>query len=158
MTAMVMTAADIARRARAHAGRRVAARVEGDDAAEIDSWAFDSRSLDPGACFVALRDVRDGHDFVGAAFDAGARVAIIDRLLEPPVPLGAGRALVHVDHTLRALQTVARSVRRDRRDARVVAVAGSTGKTSTKDLLAATLAPLGCHAMPRRTTTRSGSR
>jgi UDP-N-acetylmuramoyl-tripeptide--D-alanyl-D-alanine ligase len=136
---MVMTAADIA--------RRCGGRVEGDPISQVDSWAFDSRTLDPGACFVALRDVRDGHDFVAAAFDAGARVAIVDRDLTSSALLTtSGHALVHVDDTLKALQDVGRSVRADRSDVRVVAVAGSTGKTSTKDLLAATLAPLGCHA------------
>jgi UDP-N-acetylmuramoyl-tripeptide--D-alanyl-D-alanine ligase len=74
-------------------------------------------------------------------------VAIVDRPVER-VHLGSGRALVHVAGTLRALQDVARSVRADRPDLRVVAVAGSTGKTSTKDLLAAALAPRGCHANP----------
>ena len=138
MTAMVLTAADIA--------RRCGGRVEGDAEARADSWAFDSRALDDGACFVALRGARDGHDFVPAAFDAGAHVAIVSRHLQSRPVLTGGRALVHVDDTLRALQDVGRSVRTERSDARVVAIAGSTGKTSTKDLLAATLAPLGCHA------------
>jgi UDP-N-acetylmuramoyl-tripeptide--D-alanyl-D-alanine ligase len=53
---------------------------------------------------------------------------------------------VHVDDTLVALQEIARSLRADRRDLQVVGVAGSTGKTSTKDLLAAALAPRGVHA------------
>jgi UDP-N-acetylmuramoyl-tripeptide--D-alanyl-D-alanine ligase len=131
-----LTAAEIARLA--------PGRVEGDDHAAVDSWAFDSRALAPGACFVALRDARDGHDFVGAAFDAGATVAIVDRPVE--VALASARALVHTSDSLRALQAVARSRRRDRLDVQVVAVAGSTGKTSTKDLLAAALAPVGCHA------------
>ncbi len=130
----VLTAADIA--------RRCGGRVEGDAGARVDSWAFDSRALEPGACFVALRDHRDGHDFVHAAFDAGASVAIVSRALD----LGRGRALVHVDDPLRALQDVARSIRAERAAMDVVAVAGSTGKTSTKDLLAAALAPRGCHA------------
>ncbi len=138
MTAMVMTASEIARRCGGH--------VIGDPDAQVDSWAFDSRALDPGACFVALRDARDGHDFVYDAFDAGARVALVDRLLQPSRAMSPGHALVRVADTLRALQDIARSVRADRADVRVVAVAGSTGKTSTKDLLAATLAPLGCHA------------
>jgi UDP-N-acetylmuramoyl-tripeptide--D-alanyl-D-alanine ligase len=138
VTAMVMTAADIA--------RRCGGRVVGDAGARADSWAFDSRALDPGACFVALRDTRDGHDFVYAAFDAGARVALVDRELGSSRAVPTGHALVHVTDTLRALQDIGRSVRIDRADVRVVAVAGSTGKTSTKDLLAATLAPLGCHA------------
>jgi UDP-N-acetylmuramoyl-tripeptide--D-alanyl-D-alanine ligase len=138
MTAMVMTAADIA--------LRCGGRVDGDAGARADSWAFDSRALDAGACFVALRASRDGHDFVYSAFDAGARVALVDRPLRPSRPVPPGHALVHVADTLRALQEIARSVRADRADVRVVAVAGSTGKTSTKDLLAAALAPLGCHA------------
>jgi len=54
--------------------------------------------------------------------------------------------LVHVGDTLGALQEVARSLRLDRPDLHVVAVGGSTGKTSTKDLLAAVLASQGCHA------------
>jgi UDP-N-acetylmuramoyl-tripeptide--D-alanyl-D-alanine ligase len=120
--------------------------VVGDAQAQATSWAFDSRSLDEGACFVALRGDRDGHDFVHAALDAGAHIALVDHEPTPPRPEQRGRALVRVDDTLAALQGVARTVRADRADARVVAVAGSTGKTSTKDLLAATLAPMGCHA------------
>ena len=134
----VMTAAEIA--------RRCGGSVEGDAAARVDGWGFDSRALAPGSCFVALRDKRDGHDFVNEAFDAGARVGIIDHAPGVAPELHAGRALVHVRDTLVALQDVARSVRLDRIALRVVAVAGSTGKTSTKDLLAAVLSPLGCHA------------
>jgi UDP-N-acetylmuramoyl-tripeptide--D-alanyl-D-alanine ligase len=125
---------------------RCAGTVEGDDDAAVKSWAFDSRALEPGACFVALRDQRDGHDFVPAAFDSGASVAIVDHGLAPSFRLPLGRALVHAPDTLAALQSVARSRRIERPDLRVVAVAGSTGKTSTKDLLAAVLAPLGCYA------------
>jgi UDP-N-acetylmuramoyl-tripeptide--D-alanyl-D-alanine ligase len=110
------------------------------------SWAFDSRALDDGACFVALRGHRDGHDFVESAFHAGASVALVDHV--PPTSLvpGSGRALVLVGDTVVALQDIARSVRADRGDLSVVAVAGSTGKTSTKDLLACVLGELGCHA------------
>jgi UDP-N-acetylmuramoyl-tripeptide--D-alanyl-D-alanine ligase len=130
----VMTAAEIARRANGL--------VDGDPNALADAWEFDSRVLRTGACFVALRDSRDGHDFVASAFDAGATVALVDR----PVVVPAGRAVVRVADTLQALQDIARSVRADRGDVDVVAVTGSTGKTSTKDLLAAVLAPVGCHA------------
>jgi UDP-N-acetylmuramoyl-tripeptide--D-alanyl-D-alanine ligase len=125
---------------------RCAGTVEGDADAVAGAWAFDSRALDSGACFVALRDQRDGHDFVPAAFEAGASVAIIDRALAPSFHLPPGRALVRVADTLLALQRVARACRVERPDLRVVAVGGSTGKTSTKDLLAAVLAPLGCYA------------
>jgi UDP-N-acetylmuramoyl-tripeptide--D-alanyl-D-alanine ligase len=126
--------------------RRTQGRVAGDGDITVDTWAFDSRSLGPGDCFVALRGDRDGHDFVGAAFDAGARVAVVadgfdDRRVARP-----DRALVHVDDPLGALQAVARSLRLDRPDLHVVAVGGSTGKTSTKDLLATLLASQGCYA------------
>ncbi|HEV7526548.1 MAG TPA: UDP-N-acetylmuramoyl-tripeptide--D-alanyl-D-alanine ligase [Acidimicrobiia bacterium] len=134
----VLTAREIA--------QRCLGRVVGDDGATVDSWAFDSRALDDGACFVALRDARDGHDFVAAAFDAGARVALVDEEFAGVAHLERGRALVHVGNTLGGLQEIARSLRLDRPELHVIAVAGSTGKTSTKDLLAATLAARGCHA------------
>jgi len=134
---MHLSAAEIARRA---AGEVVA----GDPAAVASSWGFDSRTLLPGACFVALQGHRDGHDFVGDAFRAGASVALVAR----DVPEPAGGAVVRVADTLLALQEVARSVRGDRAELRVFAVAGSTGKTSTKDLLAAALSTRAVHANP----------
>ena len=134
----VLAAAEIARRA--------GGRVEGDPGALADQWSFDSRSLSAGACFVALQGHRDGHDFVRGAFAAGARVALVSRSPQPGVAVPDGAALVHVDDTLLALQAVARSLRADRPSLQVVAVAGSTGKTSTKDLLAAALSSRGCHA------------
>ena len=133
-----LTAADIARRA----SGAVAA---GNPDAAVMSWTFDSRSLAEGACFVALRADRDGHEFVEDAFAGGAHVALIDREL-PHVTPRAEQALVRVDDTLAGLQAVARSVRADRVTTEVVGVAGSTGKTSTKDLIAAALASRGCYA------------
>ncbi len=125
--------------------RRCGGSVEGASDARATSWSFDSRDVRPGACFVALLGRRDGHDFVHSAFASGARVGIVraDRPLAPP---GPHAAYVRVDDPLTALQQVARSLREERADLRVVAVAGSTGKTSTKDLLAAALASCGCHA------------
>ena len=121
--------------------------VAGSPDAAVTSWAFDSRALEPGACFVALRGDRDGSDFVADAFAAGARVALVSRPSTPTVPPD-GAAIVEVDEALLGLQAVARADRRGRPELRVVGVAGSTGKTSTKDLLAAMLAPLGCYASP----------
>ena len=108
---------------------------------------FDSRALEPGAGFVALQGERDGHEFVPAALAAGASVVLVSAVapgLEPP----AGAAIVLVADVLAALQELARATRAARPALRVVGVAGSTGKTSTKDLLATTLAPLGCYASP----------
>src|SRR4029079_6765201 len=77
---------------------------------------------------------------------AGARVALVSEAtgVEPP----AGGAGVRVDDAVRRLQGLAQSARAAREGLRVVGVTGSTGKTSTKDLLAALLAPLGCYANP----------
>jgi UDP-N-acetylmuramoyl-tripeptide--D-alanyl-D-alanine ligase len=138
MLVSVLTAAEIAERA--------LGRVVGDAGATVDAWAFDSRALEDGACFVALRGARDGHDFVASAFDAGAHVALVDHDFAGVAEPGAGRALVQVGDTLGALQEIARSLRMDRPELHVVAVGGSTGKTSTKDLLAAALVSRGCHA------------
>ncbi len=137
---MIITAEDIAR----HAGGVVRS---GANDALVTSWAFDSRAVQVGACFVALRGARDGHDFVVAAYAAGARVALVSGgspRVEPP----PGAAVVEVDDSLSGLQQVATAVRMERSDLVVVGVAGSTGKTSTKDLLAAVLAPLAAHASP----------
>jgi len=133
----MLRAVDIAH----HAHGVVAA---GSPEAAVTSWAFDSRTLRRGACFAALRGERDGHDFVPAAFAAGASVALVSqtREIEPP----PGAALVRVDDVLRRLQDLARTARAARPELRVVGVGGSVGKTSTKDLLAATLASLGCYA------------
>jgi UDP-N-acetylmuramoyl-tripeptide--D-alanyl-D-alanine ligase len=93
-----------------------------------------------------LHGDRDGHEFVGAAFAAGARVALVSERpgIAPPV----GGAIVRVDDVLARLQSLAEAARGARDGLHVVGVTGSTGKTSTKDLLAAVLAPLGCYASP----------
>ena len=121
--------------------------VAGSPDAVVTSWAFDSRALEPGACFVALRGERDGGDFVADAFGAGASVALVSRPSGPIVP-PPGAAVVEVDDALVGLQAVAKADRLAREKLRVVGVTGSTGKTSTKDLLAAMLEPLGCYSSP----------
>ena len=138
---MTITAADIARYA-------AGAEIAGPPDAPVTSWAFDSRAVEAGACFVALRGERDGHDFVADAFAAGAGVALISAG-PPGVQPPAGAAVVQVDDALTALQQVARAVRVERADLTVIGVAGSTGKTSTKDLLAAVLDAFGCYASPQ---------
>ncbi|HEU5171065.1 MAG TPA: UDP-N-acetylmuramoyl-tripeptide--D-alanyl-D-alanine ligase [Gemmatimonadales bacterium] len=95
----------------------------------------DTRSLRPGALFVALKGERfDGHDHLAAAAAAGAGAALVRRGTAPI----AGLALLEVDDTLRAYGDLARA-RRRRLAGPVVAVTGSNGKTSTKEMLAAVL-------------------
>ena len=111
--------------------------IGGDPATPVHGFDFDSRVQTPGAGFVALVDGRDGHDFVADAHAAGAAVALVAR-----VPDGVVGPCVVVDDALAALAALAAAVRSDLATTRVVAVAGSAGKTSTKELLAAALAPV----------------
>ncbi|HVY85401.1 MAG TPA: UDP-N-acetylmuramoylalanyl-D-glutamyl-2,6-diaminopimelate--D-alanyl-D-alanine ligase [Caulobacterales bacterium] len=108
-----------------------------------DSWiasgvSIDTRSLEEGDLFVALKDVRDGHDFLKQAFDAGACAALVS---DEAKAQGLGPVLV-VDDVLGGLRKLGEAAR-DRSGARRVAVTGSVGKTSTKEALAACLAATG---------------
>jgi UDP-N-acetylmuramoyl-tripeptide--D-alanyl-D-alanine ligase len=96
----------------------------------------DSRTLPSGALFVPIRGERfDGHDFIPAALERGARGIVASR----PVAAAALQVSVFaVSDTLAAFQTLGAAWRR-RFAIPVVVVAGSVGKTTTKDLLAAAL-------------------
>ena len=85
--------------------------------------SIDTRTQQPGDLFVALKDVRDGHDFVRAALDKGAAAALVSRL-----PDGCTEAdpLLFVPDVLTALADLGRAGRA-RSAARVVAVTGSVG-------------------------------
>ena len=99
------------------------------------SGAFDSRSIEPGECFFALRDQRDGHDFVPAAFEHGAGAAVIERLV-PGLPDDA--ILIQVASPLHALRALAGSIRSEW-PIPAIAITGSVGKTTTKEATAAAL-------------------
>ncbi|HSR42497.1 MAG TPA: UDP-N-acetylmuramoyl-tripeptide--D-alanyl-D-alanine ligase [Longimicrobiales bacterium] len=97
----------------------------------------DSRSVEPGELFVALVGERfDGHDFVADPAAAGAAGAVVSR---PPDEI-EGLRIYPVDDTLQALGRLAR-FRRRRLSARVVGITGSSGKTTTKDLVRGALEP-----------------
>ena len=102
--------------------------------------SIDSRSLEPGDLFVALRGPHhDGHDFVGQAFERGAAAAMIDRdLSEQP----ALEPVLRVGDTLAGLTGLG-AYARQRGRARVVAVTGSVGKTGTKEALRLALGACG---------------
>ena len=103
---------------------------------------FDSRKIGPGDVFLALPGERvDGHDFVPAAIRAGAVAALVTRA----VPA----ASIQVRDGLAALAALAAAVLRRLPDCTVIGVTGSSGKTSTKDLLAALLGPRGATIEPR---------
>lgn len=91
----------------------------------------DSRTIRPGELFVALRGENfDGRDFVRSAFDRGASAAVVEADFRPL----RGRPCLRVSDTLRALGDLAAYVRR-RRPLKVMAVTGSSGKTTTKEML-----------------------
>lgn len=133
MTGAVATVAFTAELvAQATAGRLVA----GQASTAFTSVSIDTRTIERGALFVAIRGERvDGHAFVAEALNRGAAGALVSA---PPAGPAAG-AIVLVDDTVTALQQLGRDVRR-RSGARVVAITGSAGKTSTKELIADVLA------------------
>lgn len=101
--------------------------------------SIDTRTIQPGDLFVALKDARDGHDFVAQALEKGATAALVSRIPEGVPP---DAPLLVVDDVLPALEALGRAAR-TRTKARVLAITGSVGKTSTKDMAAAALATQG---------------
>ncbi len=120
----------------------VRGRPTGTSAPAVGGISIDSRTVQPGDAFFAIKGDRfDGHDFVGAAVAHGASVAVVaqERLA------GMGRItvpLVVVSDVLAALEALA-VASRARSRAKIVGVTGSVGKTSTKEMLGRALAASG---------------
>ena len=110
---------------------QVGGEILGDGAAVPSSLSLDTRTMQPGACFVALRAERDGHDFALGAVEKGAGALLVDH------PLDTGCPQLIVPDTLVALQRWGQARLTAVRPKLVFGVTGSVGKTSTKDLLAA---------------------
>ena len=110
------------------------------DWSAISGVSIDTRSIKQGDLFVALKDVRDGHDFVGAALEAGAAAALVSR---SPESVAANAPLLRVGDPLFALETLGGAARARTTRAKIIAVTGSAGKTSVKDALAAILSGQG---------------
>jgi len=106
----------------------------------VSGVSIDTRTLQQGDLFVALKDARDGHDFVGPALKAGAGAALVSRV---PEGVAADAPLLRVDDPLFALETLGGAARTRATGAGIIAVTGSAGKTSVKDALAAILSPQG---------------
>lgn len=101
--------------------------------------SIDSRTLQPGDLFVALKDARDGHDFVARALEKGAAAALVNRV---PHGVSPDAPLLIVPEVQRALEGLGAAARA-RTGAKVVGVTGSAGKTSTKEMLRAILSGQG---------------
>ena len=125
---------------------------------------FDSRAIGPGGLFLALPGARaDGHDFAAGALAAGAVAVLAARpvgvpaIVVPPAAAADENAGVLEYDTdgsgaavLSALAKLAAAVAADlvASGLRIVGITGSSGKTSTKDLIAAVLRPLGAVVAP----------
>jgi UDP-N-acetylmuramoyl-tripeptide--D-alanyl-D-alanine ligase len=104
----------------------------------FDTVSTDSRTMTPGALFIALAGPRfDGHAFAADAIARGAGGVLVSAVPASTSTIDA--AVIVVPDTLAALQRLAREVRRQS-GARVIAITGSTGKTSTKEITADLLA------------------
>ena len=124
---VALTAADVA----AATGGRLAT---GDTQTPIGRISIDSRVLASGDFFVAILGERfDGHTFVAEALRRGS----VGVLVSDPasVPSASEAVVVHVEDTTRALQDLARWIRR-KSGSKVVAITGSAGKTTTKEICA----------------------
>ena len=130
--------------------------------AEISGAEIDSRQVHDGTLFVALPgEHHDGHEFVGEAFSAGAKFALIKddlssqfEVLDLRIPLQAeelgvrleklqGAFCIRVDEPLKALQQAAKYWR-NKLDVEVIGITGSVGKSTTKEVVAEVLSQRYC--------------
>ncbi len=96
----------------------------------VTGWSVDTRTLEPGDLFFALRGPNhDGHEYVGAAFARGALAAVVEH------HTGDAGLQIPVGDSLDALQRLA-AWSRERWGGEVIGVTGSAGKTTTKDAIA----------------------
>lgn len=104
----------------------------------IHGFSTDSRTLQPGDLFIPLRGERfDGHDYLAQAVRHGAAASLSEEVV-----VGLNIPVVQVRDTLHALGDLAHAVRQ-RFAGPVIGITGTTGKTTTKEMLAAVLARTG---------------
>lgn len=115
----------------------------------LSEAVVDSRQAIPASLFIAISGDRvDGHDFVQTAFKNGASLALVQKEIDPSIPLVDTRRplpvgftfptvpfALRVENTIAGLQNVAASWRRSL-DLRVIGITGSVGKSTTKELVA----------------------
>ncbi len=105
--------------------------------------SIDTRTIQPGDLFIALTDIRDGHDFVAQSLEKGAAAAMVSHR---PDDVASDAPLLIVADVLEGLGALG-IAGRARTQARVAAITGSVGKTSTKEMLRTVLDGKGkCHA------------
>lgn len=106
----------------------------------LKGFSVDSRTLQPGQVFLALKGERyDGHDFLQQAYANGTALAIVEK---GDLPILEGRSYLSVESTHQALWDLA-VYARSRSQATVVAVSGSVGKTTVRSWIAQGLSQMG---------------
>ncbi len=116
--------------------------IQGTPSAKLSSVSTDSRKVDMGDLFFALKgDSFDGHRFIGALAEKEAGAIVVSSLPDETESFQGG--IIRVKDTLKALQDLAFRHRQSSDDLRVIGVTGSNGKTSTKDFLSAVLSAGG---------------
>ncbi len=107
---------------------------------EATGVSIDTRTLKKGELYLALKgDKLDGHDYVEAAFKAGASAALVHKDFVPKDP---SWPLLYVEDTMKALEDLGRASR-TRTKAKIIGVTGSAGKTGTKEMLSIAFGALG---------------
>jgi UDP-N-acetylmuramoyl-tripeptide--D-alanyl-D-alanine ligase len=110
--------------------------VQGPALAQVRGVCIDSRIVKKGEVFIAVKgDVFDGHDFIDAVIAKGVRVLVVHK---PIKVRGLKISVIRVKDTVRALGDIAR-FHRLRFKIPVIALTGSTGKTTTKEMIAIVL-------------------
>jgi len=110
--------------------------IRGSDDLIIEEIVIDSREVESDYLFVAIiGENQDGHQYLEDAVKNGASALIVDRELESDFIAESNVAVLKVEDTTKALQTLAHNYRMSFKDLKVIAVTGSAGKTTTKDLI-----------------------
>lgn len=104
---------------------------------EISKFAIDSRLVDSNTFFIPLKgENSDGHNYINSAFENGAIGTFTSQKIENV----EGKIVIQVEDTLKALQNVAKNLRKKLINVPLVAITGSVGKTTTKDMIYSVLA------------------
>ncbi|AGX43702.1 UDP-N-acetylmuramoyl-tripeptide--D-alanyl-D-alanine ligase [Clostridium saccharobutylicum] len=106
---------------------------------KFNKVSTDTRKIEKNDLFIALKGENfNGNNYVVSAIEKGAAIVIIDEIKFKEEELGSKGTIIVVDNTKKALGDLARFYRQ-KLGIKVVGITGSTGKTSTKDLIAAFL-------------------
>lgn len=117
--------------------------LQGEGDREIHGLSIDSRAIEAGQLFAAIVGPNhDAHGYLAQSAEAGAGALLVESARVADTALPAGVAIVGVADTTRAIQDLAANHRR-RFDGRLVALTGSSGKTTTKEMIAAVLEAAG---------------